>query len=70
MKNWYIIRLIRNFPVYEVFEDKNGIIWCAAEAGLLKMEPKTKEVIQLKELIFQKGVTAAFSISVFAILKA
>jgi len=57
------------FPIYKVFEDKDGIIWCAAEAGLLKLEPKIKEETQLKELIFQKGIEAAFSIFVYADIK-
>lgn len=52
--------------IFEVYEDKNGIIWCAtAPNGLMRVEPKIKNDSKLKELIFENGVESAFNISIF-----
>jgi signal transduction histidine kinase/ligand-binding sensor domain-containing protein len=53
-----------------VLEDKKGTIWCTARnsLSLLKMEPKSKDAAQIKELIFSKGVKSAFTISDFDLI--
>jgi len=52
--------------IFKVYEDKNGIIWCAAAPnGLMRVEPKIKNDGKLIELIFKKGVESAFNISIF-----
>ena len=52
--------------IFKVYEDKNGIIWCAAAPnGLMRVEPKIKNDGKLKELIFNNGVESAFNISIF-----
>ena len=52
--------------IFKVYEDKNGIIWCAAAPnGLMRVEPKIKNDGKLKELIFKNGVESAFNISIF-----
>jgi len=53
--------------INKTIEAKNRIIWCATQNGLLKLEPKAENEIQLKELIFKKGLASAFNISLFKI---
>ena len=53
--------------INKTIEAKNGLIWCATQNGLLKLEPKIRNGSQLKELMFSKGFESAFNISVFKI---
>jgi signal transduction histidine kinase/ligand-binding sensor domain-containing protein len=68
--NYVPFNTIQYNCVYKLLKDKKGIMWCAADFGLYKMEPKRKEGEQLKELIFKEGIESAFSISVIRLNKA
>lgn len=56
-------------PMYtatgNIIEDKDGIIWCAARVGLLRLEPKEHDADRQKNLIFNEGIEEAFIVTLF-----